>query len=81
MITIRAAAEADLPCINRIYNQPSVRRFTLGLPFESQNASARIFAPGQELRTSLVACGADGVVLGEASLVRRASPRRALSDI
>ncbi len=77
MITIRAVTEADMPGINRIYNQPSVRRFTLGLPFESVLSSTRFFDTGTQLRTSLVACGPDGTVLGEASLTRNKSPRRA----
>lgn len=77
MINIRAATQADIAGFNRIYNQPSVRRFTLGLPFESLRNSIAFFEKGASLRTSLVACGADGAVLGEASLVRNASPRRA----
>ncbi len=77
MITLRAATPADMPEINRIYNQPSVRRFTLGVPFESLRGSTRVFEAGAALRTSLVACGPDGAVLGEASLTRNVSPRRA----
>ncbi|GAN81022.1 GNAT family N-acetyltransferase [Acidocella aminolytica] len=77
MTTIRATRPSDIPAINRIYNQPSVRRFTMGLPFVSLDASAHFFAANQSLRTSLVACGADGTILGEASLTRESSLRRA----
>ncbi|MBU6425268.1 MAG: GNAT family N-acetyltransferase [Rhodospirillales bacterium] len=76
MITIRATAEADMPAINRIYNQASVRRFTLGLPFVSLGGTMQFFKSGGP-RTSLVACGPDGAVLGEASLTRREAARRA----
>jgi RimJ/RimL family protein N-acetyltransferase len=77
MITIRTATAADIPGINSIYNQPGVRRFTYGLPCESLRDSTHFFETGRELRSSLVACGADGAVLGEASLTRNTSPRRA----
>jgi hypothetical protein len=70
MITIRATTEADIPAINRIYNQASVRRFTLGLPFVSLGGSLQFFKSGGT-RTSLVVYGPDGAVLGEASLTRR----------
>ncbi|MGE4481279.1 GNAT family N-acetyltransferase [Acidocella sp.] len=76
MISIRAATPGDIAAVNRIYNQPSVRRFTFALPYESRAASARFFAAERELRTSLLACAADGTVLGEASLTREANPRR-----
>lgn len=77
MTIIRATRPEDVPAINRIYNQESVRRFTLALPFTSIVQSARFLSGSQVLRTSLVACGADGRVLGEASLTREANPRRA----
>ncbi|MDE1906598.1 MAG: GNAT family N-acetyltransferase [Rhodospirillales bacterium] len=76
MISLRATTKADTPAINRIYNQPSVRRFTDGLPFTSLTESAR-FCGSTEARISLVACGADGAILGEASLGRRSLVRLA----
>ncbi|HTQ72014.1 MAG TPA: hypothetical protein VMH92_11040 [Acidocella sp.] len=53
------ATLVDRPEINRIHNQPSVRRFTLGLPFESLRSSPRVLEGDAQLRTCLVACGAD----------------------
>ncbi|MDE1896548.1 MAG: GNAT family N-acetyltransferase [Rhodospirillales bacterium] len=76
MISLRPATRADTQAINRIYNQPSVRRFTDGLPFTSLTESAR-FCCSTEARISLLACGTDGAVLGEASLGRRSLARLA----
>jgi putative acetyltransferase len=76
-ITIRALQPADIAAVNRLYNQESVRRFTLGMPFASLRDSVRFFAGDAKLRTSLVACGPDGAILGEASLTGETPPRRA----
>ncbi len=78
--TIRAMRQADVPGINRIFNQPSVSRCILGLPFMSVARSNAFFAGREKrLQTSLVACGPDGTVLGEASLFRETNPRRAFA--
>ncbi len=77
MITIRAATIEDAPGINRLRNQHGVRRGTLAMPFESVAGTRMFLAANTELRTSLAACRADGLILGEASLVRNKSPRRA----
>ncbi len=77
MIAIRAASEADIPAINRIHNQPGVRRFTLGLPYLSESRYRKSFTENAALRHVLVACGPDGAVLGTASLARNSAPRRA----
>lgn len=77
MISIRPACADDAVALNRIYNQPGVRRFTSALPFTSLARTQAVLVDKAGIHASLVACGPDGAVLGQASLRREANPRRA----
>ncbi len=75
-VVIRARRETDLAAVTAIHNCPRARWGTLSIPFYSEARAARRAAEGAGLVTLLVAC-VDGVVVGEAALIRNALPRRA----
>jgi putative acetyltransferase len=72
---IRARRETDLAAVTAIHNCPRARWGTLSIPFYSEARAARRAAEGAGLATLLVAC-VDGVVVGEAALVRNDLARR-----
>lgn len=74
-VVIRARRETDLAAVTAIHNCPQARWGTLSIPFYSQSRAAKHAAENSGLVTLLVAC-VDGVVVGEAALVRNALPRR-----
>jgi putative acetyltransferase len=74
-VVIRARREADLQAVTAIKNMPRARWGTLSLPFHSEARAAKRMAENKDgLVTLLVAC-VEGVVVGEAALIRNKQPR------
>jgi putative acetyltransferase len=74
-VVIRARRESDLQAVTAIHNMPRARWGTLSTPFTSEARQAKRMAENQDgLVTLLVVC-VDGVVVGEAALIRNKQPR------